>query len=345
MEPKFQVWLEEGGRYIIGEKEARILEGIRRHGSIMAAAKSVGVTYAHAWNLIENLSLRVGGPIVSAKRGGESGGGSVLTKTGEELLSKYLEVEGSVAAYLGTPRKRVFPKVKVADLVIVGSSCVGLKKLAKLIEGISVEIVEVGSTAGMTAVMLGEADLAGIHLYDEYTKTYNLPYLGRTWPPGMAVLIKGYVREQGLIVRKGNPMGITSLRKAAELGATIVNRNLGSGTRDLLERMMKQEGVGSSELKGYSHEVRTHEEVAMAVKDGKADVGIGIRAAAEALDLGFQKICEEEFDFVCERRRLNKKGVQAFVNALRSGEFRIRLKQVPGFRCTDETGNIIEVKG
>lgn len=345
MELKFQVWLEEKGKYIIGEKEARILEGIQRYGSIMSAAKAAGVTYAHAWNLIEGLSQRTGAPIISARRGGESGGGAVLTKAGEELLSKYLEVEEDVAAYLGKPRKHVFPDIREADLAIIGSSCIGIRTLISLIQELSVEFVEVGSTAGITAVMLGEADLAGIHLYDEETKTYNIPYLVRIWPPGIALLIKGYVREQGLIVRKGNPIGIRSIRDAAEAGATMVNRNLGSGTRELLERLLRQEGVLASQLKGYDHEVRTHEDVAKVVKEGKADFGVGIRSAAEAQGVDFVKLCDEEFDFVCDSRRLWKAGIQKFLKVLRSDVFRERLEEIPGLHCTPDTGKVIEVTG
>ncbi|MDI9644200.1 MAG: substrate-binding domain-containing protein [Candidatus Verstraetearchaeota archaeon] len=344
MDPKFRLWLEEGGSYIIGEKEARILEGIRRYGSIMSAAKSMGITYAHAWNLIERLSLKLGTPIVSARRGGESGGGATLTDAGSKLLSKYLELEERIAGSIGVPRTNIFCEVTRSDLVIAGSSCFGVKIIAKLIEKVSVEVIEIGSKAGVTAVMLGEADVAGIHIFDEKTKTYNTVYLKSTWTSGTAIMIKGYIREQGLIVRRGNPKGIRSLRDAVETKATIVNRNLGSGTRDLLERLMKEEGVNRFELKGYDHEVRSHEEVAIAIKSGAADFGLGIRAAALAQDLDFIKICDEEFDFVCDSRMMHKAGVKTFVETLKSENFRRALEIIPGLSCTSNTGDLIEIR-
>ncbi|MEN3006092.1 MAG: substrate-binding domain-containing protein [Candidatus Methanosuratincola petrocarbonis] len=345
MKPKFQVWLEEGGKYIIGEKEARILEGIRNYGSLIAAAKSAGMTYAYAWNLIEELSARLGEAIVVARRGGEDGGGTALTEKGEELLESYLDLEARVGSYLGTRTERVFREVRRADLVIAGSSCIGVKLISDLIKGASVEVAEVGSTAGITAVMIGEADLAGLHLYDEESGEYNIPFIRKFWQAGSAILIKGYLREQGFIVKRGNPKGLLSLRDLVHKRCRIANRNAGSGTRSILERLIIQEGVDPAELRGYEHELRTHEEVAKEVYEGRADMGIGLRGAAEALGLGFIKICDEEFDFACDKRRLHKKGVQIFINALRSEEFRAQLEQVPGLRCTPETGGILEVTG
>ncbi|MEN3035224.1 MAG: substrate-binding domain-containing protein [Candidatus Methanosuratincola sp.] len=345
MEPRFQVWLEEGGKYIIGEKEARVLEGIRSYGSLIAAAKSAGITYAHAWNLIEELSARLGEAIVLARRGGGDGGGTALTAKGEELLERYLDLEARVGNYLGTKTERVFREFKRSDLVIAGSSCMGVKLISGLIKGCSVEVAEVGSTAGITAVMIGEADIAGLHLYDDESGEYNIPFIKRFWQAGTAILIKGYLREQGFIVKRGNPKGISSLRDLVKKRCRIANRNAGSGTRSILERLIIQEGIDPAELRGYEHELRTHEEVAKEVYEGRADAGIGLRGAAEALGLGFVKICDEEFDFLCDKRRLHKKGLQIFMNALRSEEFRKRLEQVPGLRCTPETGSMVEVKG
>ncbi|MEM2124829.1 MAG: substrate-binding domain-containing protein [Candidatus Methanosuratincola sp.] len=345
MEPKFQVWLEENGKYIIGEKEARILEGIRSYGSLIAAAKSAGMTYAHAWNLVEELSAKLGDATVVARRGGEDGGGTVLTKKGEELLERYLDLEAKVGTCLGRRTARVFHELRRADLVIAGSSCIGVKLISGLIKGLSIEIAEIGSTAGITAVMIGEADLAGVHLYDEESQDYNTPFIRRLWSAGSAILIKGYLREQGFMVKKGNPKGLSSLRDVVMKRCRIANRNAGSGTRSILERLIIQEGVDPSELRGYEHELRTHEEIAKEVCEGRADIGVGLRGAAEAFGLDFIKICDEEFDFVCDKRRIPKKGVQVFINTLRSEEFKARLKQVPGLRCTPETGSVVEFTG
>ena len=341
----FSVWFEEDGKYLIGEKEAGILEGIKKFGSIMATAKSLGMTYAHVWNVVEELSQRATKPVVMAYRGGETRGGTHLTEEGERLLNDYLALEERASKFLGTSKERIFTEVKASDLSIIGSSCPGVRILADLIEGYSTEVVEVGSLAGMTAVMLGEADLGGMHLYDPESGTYNEPAIRKQWPSGLAVLIKGYIREQGLILKKGNPKGLRSIDDVIKKNVRIVNRNLGSGTRELLDRLLRDCRVAPEQVRGYDYEVRTHEEVAKALDEGRADAGIGLRAVASVYNLDFIKIVNEHFDFVCDKRRLQKPAVKAFIAALRGKSFReILQKKMPGIRAVPETGKIIEVK-
>ena len=342
MKPGFTVWLEEDGRYVLGEREAGIMEGIKKFGSFMATAKSLGITYAHAWMVVDELSKRVGKPVVRAQRGGNTGGGATLTEEGDRLLEEYKALEEKVSNFLGSRKEFTFLEFKRPDLSIIGSSCVGVKILAGMVKGFSTEVVEVGSTAGLTAVMLGEADVAGIHLYDEETRTYNVPFVRRAFPGETAVLIRGYAREQGLIMKKGNPKGVKSIEDLRSASLRLVNRNLGSGTRELLDRLLREKGVPSKDIRGYDFEVRTHEEVARAIKEGKAYAGLGLKATAIIYGLAFVKICDESFDFVAERRRLGKPSVRAFVKALSSAAFREELqKRAPGINTLPDTGEIL----
>jgi molybdate transport repressor ModE-like protein len=346
MKAGFTVWLEEDGRYILGEKEASMLEGIKKFGSFMATAKSLGMTYAHVWIVIDELSKRVGEPMVRAQRGGETGGGAVLTEAGNRLLEEYKALEDKVSNFLGSRKEFTFLEFKRPDLSIIGSSCVGVKILAEVVKGFSTEVVEVGSTAGLTAVMLGEADIAGIHLFDEESRTYNVPFVRRTWPSGMAVLIRGYTREQGLMVKRGNPKYVRSVEDLRRKDVRLINRNLGSGTRELLDRLLRHHGIAAKDVKGYDFEVRTHEEVARAVEEGRADVGLGLRATASVLGLDFVKVCDESFDFVVERRRLWKPPVRALIGALMSPRFKEELRRrAPGINTLPDTGEIMDVTG
>jgi len=343
MKPAFSVWLEEDGRHVIGEKEAEILQGVKKFGSLMATAKSLGMTYAHVWNVVEGLSKRLGKPVVSAFRGGEGGGGTVLTAEGEGILEQYEELEGRVGRFLGESKRHIFVEAAKPDLSIIGSSCPGVKILAELVEGFNVEVVEVGSSAGLTAVMLGEADLAGIHLYDPTKRRYNITAVSRTWPQGRSVLIRGYAREQGLVVKKGNPKGIRGFDDLKGR-ARLVNRNIGSGTREVIDRLMEANEISIAEVKGYDHEVRTHEEVARAIDEGRADVGVALRSVADAYGLEFMPLCEEQYDFVCERRRLSKPSVKAFIDVLRSQRFKDELKRrTSGIKPAKNIGEIIEI--
>ncbi len=247
----------------------------------------------------------------------------------------------------------LFGDLKPADLMIIGSHCLGIDVLLEVMgRHVNAKVINVGSTAGILAVKRGEADIAGVHLLDEETGEYNVPYLIKYGLSGKAVLVKGYVREQGFIVAKGNPKKIRGFEDLLRDDVTFINRNPGSGTRVLLDmnlkRIAEEMGVEFDELrkriKGYDVEAKTHNAVAVAVLMGKADVGLGIRTVAERFGLDFIPVRPEEFDFVIRKDRLEKESVRLFLEALRSEEFEKELeKRLPGMRVTERTGEIVEI--
>ncbi len=205
------------------------------------------------------------------------------------------------------------------DIFFVGSQCLGLDTLAD-ITGLKMRIINVGSSGGISAVKNGIADIAGVHLLDE-SGVYNIPFLERF---GLfdAVLVKGYLREQGLIIRKDS-----KIKEFEDLiNSRFINRNTGSGTRvmtDLkLKEVAKQREISFEELadaiKGYHTEAKTHSAVAAAVKLGKADVGVGIRTLAELNGLKFIKIADEEYDFVIRKSLMENEVIKKFLEGLRS---------------------------
>jgi len=248
----------------------------------------------------------------------------------------------------------LFGEFKPADLVIIGSHCVGIDVLLDVLnrrEPISAKVINVGSTGGILAVKRGEADIAGTHLLDE-SGEYNIPYLKRFGLSGKAVLVKGYEREQGFIVAKGNPKNIKGFEDLLRQDVTFINRNPGSGTRILLDMKLKElaEKLGLSfeevkaKIRGYEVEAKTHTSVAVAVLMGKADVGLGIKTVADYYGLDFIPVRPEEYDFVIRKDRLEKREVRMFLDALKSDEFKQEVeKRLPGIRITDRTGEIIEV--
>ncbi|MBI2183646.1 MAG: LysR family transcriptional regulator [Thaumarchaeota archaeon] len=357
LEPKFHVWLERDSQRIIGKNEAQILEGIRKLGSFMAASKSLGISYAYAWNTIDNVEKIIGKTLVEAKKGGEHGGGARLTEEGLQILRQFHELEERTQRFLSGSdfshtRQDVFEtKVKLPDFTVIGSDCVGIDILTKMMlkeKEFTYDIVRVGSSGGLSAIMLGEADVAGVHLFDEETGEYNIPFLKKFWIADRAVLIRGYVRELGFIVNKGNPKKILQVSDLLRKDVRIVNRTLGSGTRTLLDTFLRKEvekrGLRFKEtvskIKGYSVEVKSHVDVAKAVLDGEADAGFGIRNAAKTGELNFAPLIRENFDFVAEERRLKKSFLQLFMTKLASREFESRAK-VSGLQVLKETGSII----
>lgn len=236
----------------------------------------------------------------------------------------------------------LFGEIETPELLFVGSHCLGLDVLAD-ISDLNMRVINTGSSSGLGAIRSGTADIAGVHLLAD-SGEYNLPFLASSGIKN-AVLVKGYLREQGLIVRKDS--GISGFEDI--LDVRIINRNTGSGTRVLADikfrEIAAEKGISFEELtrkiKGYQTEAKTHSAVAAAVKLGKADAGIGIRTVAEMNGLGFIKIADEEYDFVIPVELMETPQIRIFLKALRGKEFAGKLPR--GLRTYERTGEIIGI--
>jgi len=204
--------------------------------------------------------------------------------------------------------------LQLADLVVIGSHCIGLDYLLGKMQqqGVLSKFLAVGSTAGLDAAKRGECDLAGIHLLDPKTDEYNRPFL----TPALD-LIAGYGRAQGVVFRRGDPRFEGRTARAAIADARqdpdclMVNRNQGSGTRALIDRLL--EGVRPA---GYAVQPRNHNAVAAAISQGRADWGVTLDTIARNAGLGFLPVQEERYDFVVPRSRANRPAVMAFKKLL-----------------------------
>jgi molybdenum cofactor synthesis domain-containing protein len=221
------------------------------------------------------------------------------------------------------------PHVRVPDLVIVGSHCTGLDLVTAPLAhaGLVVRSIAVGSLGGLSAAKRGECDFAPIHLFDDKTETYNTPYLS----DGLE-LVPGWRRMQGIVFRKGDKRfeGLSAeaaVRAAlADPACIMVNRNQGAGTRILIDRLL-----GGARPDGYWNQPRSHNAVAAAVAQHRADWGMTIAPVAYASNLGFIPFAEEHYDFALVTARKQRPAVQAFLDALASEEGRTALEQA-GFR-------------
>ncbi|WP_456329534.1 molybdopterin biosynthesis protein [Archaeoglobus sp.] len=247
---------------------------------------------------------------------------------------------------------RLFSQLRPADLMIIGSHCVGVDILLSILrekKPYMSKVINVGSTGGILAVKRGEADIAGTHLLDE-SGVYNEPII-RKYGLRNVLLVKGYLREQGLIVARGNPKRIRGFEDLLREDVTFINRNRGSGTRILtdmyLREVAKKRGVSFQELiasiKGYTVEAKTHTSVAVAVASGKADVGVGIKSVAVNYGLDFIPLRSEEYDFLIRRDRMEKEAVRDFLECLTSEEFASRLQKVDGLKVYERTGEVVEI--
>ncbi|MCL5076330.1 MAG: molybdopterin biosynthesis protein [Chloroflexi bacterium] len=198
----------------------------------------------------------------------------------------------------------------------------------------------VGSIGGLLSLRRGEAHLAGIHLLDEESGEYNIPYIERFLPGRKVALVNLVYRQQGLMVAPGNPKQIRGLLDLARPGVTFINRQRAAGTRLLLDLKLREMGIIPESITGYEREVYTHMAVAAAVAGGTSDVGLGVLSAARALHLDFIPIAQERYDLAIAGEYYESPGVQRLLEVIRSKEFQERVAQLGGYDVSD-TGKLL----
>lgn len=191
-----------------------------------------------------------------------------------------------------------------------------------------------GSLGGIMAIKRGEAHLAPIHLLDEATGTYNMAEINRYLKGQKMVLIKGIKRWQGFYTRMGD-QPVMDFSQIVRDKLQFVNRQKGSGTRLLTDYFLKKEGVVPSEVEGYQTEVLTHTAVALAVKTGNADVGIGIASVAHQMALNYHPLAKEDYDFLVPLSQFELPVVQDFIRVLKSEAFKMRLDAAGGYELEE----------
>jgi putative molybdopterin biosynthesis protein len=185
-----------------------------------------------------------------------------------------------------------------------------------------------------------DAHLAGSHLLDPESGDFNVTYINQ-YLPGMPIRLIAFVRRnQGLMVKKGNPLKINQLEDITRKDIRFINRQRGSGTRVLLDYHLKQDGLATASIRGYDEEEYTHLGVAAAVTSGRADTGLGIPAAAIALDLDFVPLFTERYDLVIPHRYLNSVLLEPFFEVINSVEFKNSVSALPGYDVA-EMGKVI----
>ncbi len=196
----------------------------------------------------------------------------------------------------------------------------------------------VGSLGGLMALAVGDADIAGSHLWDEETGTYNVAFVQRVLPNRTTVLLNLTHRIQGLIVPHGNPQGLTSIADLADPGVVFVNRQPGSGTRVWLDTRLRAAKLSSGRIAGYEHEESTHMGVARDVAEGRATVGLGIAPAATSYDLGFVPLGRERYDLVIPFEIWESPGIKELRAVVGSGSFQEAVTALGGYDIS-ETGS------
>jgi len=309
----------------------QLLAGVRATGSVAGAAKAARVSYRHAWGTLSRWESVLAGKVVVLERGR----GATLSPLGEKLLDAESRIRhrldpvlarlsADLERDLGTSLARKEPALRV-----VASHDLALLQLRDLAieQDLAIDLQVRGSSESLTAHARDECDLAGFHV------TPGRPDfdLGHWVDPRRDAVMRFATRTQGLMVKPGNPKRIRSLSDLARASVRFVNRQEGSGTRVLLDGLLRNAGVRAQQIRGYAVEEYTHSAVAATVASGMADAAFGIEAAAAQHGMGFIPIASEEYLLVCRQARLNSKPVAAFRKLMTSAAFRKATSKLAGY--------------
>jgi putative molybdopterin biosynthesis protein len=318
---------EKGGDRLLLE----LLAGIRATGSVAGAAKAARVSYRHAWGTLSRWEGLLTRKVVVLERGR----GATLSALGEQLLEAEVRIRrrldptlARLSAELDRDLAGSLGKTEPV-LTIVASHDLALLQLRDLAveKGLPLDLHVRGSSESLAAYSRGECDLAGFHLI---TRHPDLDL--RQWlDPRRDAILRFAIRRQGLIVKRGNPKRIGSISDLARANIRFINRQEGSGTRALLDRLLADAGLRPRQVRGYAVEEYTHLAVAATVASGMADAGFGIEAAAVRHGLGFVPIATEDYLLACRLARLKTKPVVALRKLMAGAVFRKATAPLAGY--------------
>ena len=206
-------------------------------------------------------------------------------------------------------------------------------------DGADVASIECSSSRALSLLKAGKVHIAGMHLRDAGSGEFNLPFIRSVFPHGGFQVVTYATWEQGFVVAPGNPRGIYSVADLVRRGIKIINRAAGSGSRDLLDRILGSAGIETSRVRGYERTAAGHLSAAQTVCTGQADCCVATRIAATTLGLDFIPLAEERYDFVTMRRHASEAPVTALFDALNRSAFRRQLAGIAGYGTT-QTGAI-----
>jgi molybdate-binding protein/DNA-binding transcriptional regulator YhcF (GntR family) len=250
--------------------------------------------------------------------------------------ARWRELQSQGARQSGTDRE-----IDTEALRFSGSHDLAVELLSRLFTEASSEatlsINFVGSLGGLMALARGEADVAGVHLWDETTDSYNVPFVQRLLPGRRTILLTLVYRSLGIITPPGNPKSLRGLADLTHAGVVFVNRQAGSGTRVWLDAQLKALGIRPGSLRGYEREELTHLGVARCVDQGDANAGLGIFAAASAYGLGFLPLTQEHYQLVFPEAVWHSPIAQSVVHMVGSQRFKEAVAALGGYD-TSKTG-------
>jgi molybdate-binding protein/DNA-binding transcriptional regulator YhcF (GntR family) len=266
----------------------------------------------------------------------------------ESVTSGYGLDEIQQALHLAMDRWRILqeepkPTVEAGLIRFAGSHDMAVVEIAarlpQIMPELQLQLSFSGSLGGLMDLAGGRCDIAGCHLWDAATDSYNEPFIRKLFPGQEMALLRLANRRSGLIVSPGNPHRLNKLEDLVQPGVRFVNRQAGSGTRVWLDETLLKKKMDPHQIVGYEDEKVTHSEVARAVAEGRADVGIGLESAAAAFSLDFVLLMDECYDLVTYTRLAKQNPLRALMDWLATDDGRQSISSLAGYDVS-ETGRI-----
>jgi putative molybdopterin biosynthesis protein len=318
-----------------------LLQAVREHGSISAAARALNLSYRHVWGELKHWEQTLGHALVQ----GEQGRRAQLSEFGDKLLWAERQAQARLAPQIEVLHAELERAIALAfderthvlSLQASHDDALALLRThAAATAQLQLDIHFTGSVDAIRALNQGRCVMAGFH-------TLERPPVGslaqRAYKPllkpGLHKIIGFARRTQGLIVAAGNPLGLGGLADVARRRARYVNRPLGTGTRLLLDELLARDGLDAGALDGYARCEPSHAAVAHAVAAGQADTGLGLESAARGAGLGFVPLVHERYHLACLKAALDQPAIQALLTLLRGAAWRHGLGTLPGYESAN----------
>src|SRR5579864_1610841 len=314
------------------------LNEIRVTGKIGRAAERAGVSYRHAWNLIEKWSAFFEAPLVDRRQGRGTSltafGGKLVwagqrlqARLGPQLQNLSQELETEINQFL--PHGPSIIRVHASH----GFAVSKLRELLSREADLGVDLRYVSNQNSLASLAHDGCDLAGMHLPQGELRKGSIAASKGWLTPSVHRVIGFVTREMGLMVKRGNPLRINSVEHLLDPRVRFVNRDPDSGTRLLFDQILAQRKLDGSRIGGYERVEFTHAAVAAYVASDMADVSFGVEAAARQFDLDFVRLVTEDYLFVCRKQILGLESIKRVLAIMQGEEFQTAVSQLPGYRC------------
>lgn len=324
-----------------------LLQAIGETGRLTQAARRAGISYRHAWNVIERWGAFFRSPLVLMTRGR----GTRLTPLGEKLLWAAQRVDARLTPQLESLSSELARALNdgitgaAPPLRLHASHDFAVAQLRERLNqdgATRIDLQYRGSIDALAALCHGACDVAGFHIADGPLQAEILGRYAKWMKPRSQRLIRFATRTQGFVVPPGNPKAIRTVADLARPGVRLINRQRGSGTRTLLEQLLAHAGLSGAAIAGFETEEYTHAAVAALVAGRLADVGFGVQAAADQFGLDFVPVATERYFLILRTEMLEHATVREMLGFLRSDEFRRLVASLPGYGA-DLAGEVLAI--